>query len=107
MPRGVKKHRTSLEEAKQTLAKVEEALSEAERNGLEPEKRTALLRERRQAANVVARLSGEGIRVNMRTLLNSADWRRTEKALVEALRPFPEASKAVEKVLRELNALQT
>lgn len=88
---------TALERLERLSVRVERVLSSAERSG-NANHAIAASRELRQVTEVLAKIRGEldeRTQVNVLNLATDSTWLATRAAILEALRPYPQAAAAV------------
>lgn len=98
-PRGETSRESTLET---TLWMIGELRSQLEEEDLPPSERRGLTDNMTKLLALRGRLEEKGELLESRIVLEHPTWKRIEGALVEALRPFPEAAEAVAAALGDL-----
>lgn len=87
-------------EADLWLAELEDFRSDIPSLGRDARARAALLANAAKTLHVLGKLTGVGLSISPRQILDSPNWRLIEGAIIEALKPFgPEPLRALAKAL--------
>jgi hypothetical protein len=88
-------------EADLWLAELEDFRAEIPSLARDSRARAAMLANAAKTLHVLGKLTGVGLSISPRQILDSPNWGVIETAIITALKPWPEALRAVAKALDE------